>query len=46
MEILFGIVTSACVGYMVTELNQLQKDVKDLQQEVTKLLIKIDRRQP
>lgn len=34
MEVLFGIVLSGCFGFLVTEMNTMQSDLKKINQDI------------
>lgn len=37
MEIIFGVLSSACLAYMITEINVVQSDVKEIFCEIANL---------
>jgi hypothetical protein len=45
MEILFGIIASGCLGYLITELNAMSGEIKELREDVTWIQAKLDRRE-
>ncbi len=41
MELVFGIVASGCLGYLVTEINSLQSEVKELREAIIWIKVKL-----
>jgi hypothetical protein len=46
MELAFGIMCSAALGYLVTEINEMQAELKQLRKDVIVIQIQLDRRSP
>jgi len=46
MELLFGIIGSAALGYLVTEVNEVQAELKQLRKDVILIQVQLDRRNP
>lgn len=44
MEVLFGIVGSACLAYLIGEVNSIQTELKSLRESVIWIQTKLDRR--
>jgi len=34
MEVLLGIIASGCLGYLITEMNTMQSDIKKINQDI------------
>lgn len=46
MELIMSIVFTAAMGYLITELNEMQGDLKELRKDVVVIQIQLDRRPP
>jgi hypothetical protein len=46
MELIMSIVFTGAMGYLVTELNEMQATLKALQKDVITIQIQLDRRTP
>lgn len=43
MEVLFGIIASGCLGYLITELNTVQSDVKLISKEIFEMKLTLEK---
>lgn len=46
MELFFGVIVSAAVGYLVTQVSDMRKEVTTLREDVLWIQVKLDRRGP
>jgi len=44
MDIIFGLLATGCLGYLITEINDLQREVRDLRSDVIFVQVQLDRR--
>jgi hypothetical protein len=45
MEIIFGVLSAGCLSYLITEVNEIQRELKELRKDVTWVQTKLDRRE-